>query len=113
MYAENCSHRSRTTAEPAAPYAGPAQAEAPTETNGFSIASLVLGLVSIVAGFTFLVPVGGLILGIVALQREPASRTMAIWGVVLNAVMLVGVVLGGLGVLALGAFALPFLPFAF
>lgn len=96
--------------------AGGAQQPAPAqplaaETNGFSIASLVLGLVSIVAGFTFLVPIGGLVLGIVGLQREPASRTMAIWGVVLNTVMLVGTVLVGFGMLAFGALTLPFLPF--
>ncbi|MGX5695150.1 DUF4190 domain-containing protein [Agromyces soli] len=102
-------------AAPAAgPHAGPSagpSAASPAETNGFSIASLVLGLVSIFAGFTFLLPIGGLVLGIVGLQREPASRTMAIWGIVLNSVMLAGVVLGGLGVFALGAAALPFLSF--
>lgn len=106
-----------TTIDPTvSPVAAPAPSSAPTavsETNGFSIASLVLGLVSIVAGFTFLLPLGGLVLGIVGLQREPASRTMAIWGIVLNSVMLAGAALFGLGALALGAFALPFLPFAF
>lgn len=102
-----------TTIDPTvSPVAAPA---APTvsETNGFSIASLVLGLVSIVAGFTFLLPLGGLVLGIVGLQREPASRTMAIWGIVLNSVMLAGAALFGLGALVFGALALPFLPFAF
>lgn len=87
------------------PYAAPA-----AETNGFSIASLVLGLVSIVASSTFFVPVVGLVLGILALKREPASRTMAIWGIVLNGVMLAGTVLFGL--LAV-VFGLAMLPFAF
>ena len=87
------------------PYAAPA-----AETNGFSIASLVLGIVSIVASSTFFVPVAGLVLGILALKREPASRTMAIWGIVLNAVMLAGTVLFGL--LAI-VFGLAMLPFAF
>ena len=80
------------------------------ETSGFSIASLVLGLVSIVAASTFFVPIAGLVLGIMALQREPASRTMAIWGIVLNSVMLAGTVLVGLG---FAVFGLAMLPFAF
>ncbi|MGW9632295.1 DUF4190 domain-containing protein [Agromyces sp. NPDC055520] len=87
------------------PYAAPA-----AETRGFSIASLVLGLVSIVSSFTFFVPVIGLVLGVMALKREPASRTMAVWGIVLNAVMLAGTVLVTLGALVFG---LAMLPFAF
>ncbi|PPL15364.1 hypothetical protein GY24_14445 [Microterricola pindariensis] len=79
-----------------------------------SISSLVLGITSIFAGWTFIVPVAGLILGILALQREPAARTMAIWGVVLNSVVLAGGLLVGLGALIFGLAALPFaiLPFA-
>jgi hypothetical protein len=80
------------------------------EQRGFSIASLVLGIASIVAGFTFFVPVVGLVLGVMALKREPASRAMAIWGIVLNAVMLAGAVLVTLGAFAFG---LAMLPFAF
>ena len=90
------------------PYATPAASVA--ESRGFSIASLVLGLVSIVASSTFFVPIAGLVLGIMALQREPASRTMAIWGIVLNSVMLAGTVLVGLG---FAVFGLAMLPFAF
>ncbi|WP_157002522.1 hypothetical protein [Agromyces laixinhei] len=80
------------------------------ESRGFSISSLVLGLVSIVASATFFVPVAGLVLGILALGREPASRTMAIWGIVLNAVMLAGTALVTLGAFVFG---LAMLPFAF
>lgn len=94
-------------AEPNPYAAGPATAE---ESRGFSISSLVLGLVSIVASYTFFVPIVGLVLGVMALKREPASRTMAIWGIVLNAVMLAGAVLVTLGALAFG---LAMLPFAF
>jgi hypothetical protein len=108
-----------TPTQPQAPFAEPHPAEpnlygAPTapavESRGFSIASLVLGLVSIVASYTFLVPIGGLVLGVMALKREPASRTMAIWGIVLNAVMLAGAALVTVGALAFG---LAMLPFAF
>ncbi|KQW08480.1 hypothetical protein ASC66_00655 [Leifsonia sp. Root4] len=78
-----------------------------------SISSLVLGVVSIVAGWTFFLPVAGLVFGILALKREPSSRTMAIWGVVLNGALLAGSVLIGLGALLFGIVMLPFafLPF--
>jgi hypothetical protein len=102
------------TSQPQAPFGDPnpyAPGAAPTaESRGFSIASLVLGLVSIVASSTFFVPVVGLVLGVMALQREPESRTMAIWGIVLNGVMLAGTVLVTIGALVFG---LAMLPFAF
>jgi len=78
------------------------------EPRAFGIASLVLGLVSIVAGFTFFVPIVGVVLGVLALKREPASRTMAIWGIVLNAVMLAGALLVAFGAITFGLFMLPF-----
>jgi len=87
--------------QPAAPVA---------ESRGFSIASLVLGIVSIVASYTFVVPAVGLVLGIMALKREPATRTMAIWGIVLNSVMLAGALVVGL---VAAVFGLVMLPFAF
>lgn len=100
-----------TQTEPQAPFAAPNPYAAPNaETRGFSISSLVLGLVSIVASYTFVVPAIGLVLGIMALKREPASRTMAIWGIVLNSVMLAGAVLFTVGALIFG---LAMLPFAF
>jgi hypothetical protein len=103
-----------TPTQPQAPFAEPnpyAATPAPAaETRGFSISSLVLGLVSIIASYTFFVPAAGLVLGIMALKREPASRTMAIWGIVLNAVMLAGAVLVAFGALVFG---LAMLPFAF
>jgi hypothetical protein len=98
-----------TAYAPVAPEHGVAQPGF-EESRGFSIASLVLGLASIVAGFTFFVPVVGLVLGVMALKREPASRTMAIWGIVLNAIMLAGAVLVTFGAIAFG---LAMLPFAF
>ncbi|TFD26935.1 hypothetical protein E3T49_14925 [Cryobacterium cryoconiti] len=73
-----------------------------------AVSSLVLGLVSILAGWTFLVPIAGLVAGILALGREPQARTLAIWGIVLNAVLLAGSLLLVLLALALGLLALPF-----
>lgn len=95
-----------------APYPAPATATVPTTapSSALSISSLVLGLVSIFAGWTFFAPVAGLVTGILALGREPHSRTMAIWGIVLNAVMLAGSLLVVVLALTLG---LAFLPFAF
>jgi hypothetical protein len=58
--------------------------------KGLSVTSMILGLVSIVAGFTFLVPLVGLILGIVGLRKEPAGRAMAITGLVLNGLFVIG-----------------------
>lgn len=80
----------------------------PTRSNPLAVSSLVLGLVSILAGWTFLVPVAGLVAGILALGREPQARTLAIWGIVLNAVLLAGSLLLVLLALALGLLALPF-----
>jgi hypothetical protein len=72
--------------------------------------SLVLGLASIAFGFTFVVPITGLVLGILSRRREPEGRTMALVGIISSAVMLVGTlialavglaVVGGAGVIAL------------
>jgi hypothetical protein len=92
----------------AAPTAATAQA---APSSPLSITSLVLGLASIFAGWTFLAPVAGLVTGIMALSREPQSRTMAIWGIAINAVMLAGSLVFGLVALVAGLAALPFLPF--
>ncbi|WP_233194207.1 MULTISPECIES: hypothetical protein [Cryobacterium] len=80
----------------------------PPRSSTLAVSSLVLGLVSIVAGWTFLVPIAGLVVGILALGREPQARTLAIWGIVLNAVLLAGSLLLVLLALALGLLALPF-----
>jgi len=80
----------------------------PARSSTLAVSSLVLGLVSIIAGWTFLVPIAGLVAGILALGREPQARTLAIWGIVLNAVLLAGSLLLVLLALALGLLALPF-----
>ena len=76
--------------------------------GALALSSLVLGLVSIVAGWTFLAPLAGLVVGILALRSEPQNRTMASWGIALNAVMLAGVILFGLAAVAFGLAVLPF-----
>jgi Na+/phosphate symporter len=52
--------------------------------KGASVTSLVLGLVSIVMGFTFFLPLIGLICAFVGLVREPAGRAYAVVGLLLN-----------------------------
>lgn len=82
---------------------------APVRT--LSITSLALGLASIVFGWTLIAPIAGLVVGIMALKREPLGTALAVWGIVLNAVMLVGfafvalLTLVGIGI---GFAAIPF-----
>ncbi|HEY8914148.1 hypothetical protein [Lacisediminihabitans sp.] len=76
-----------STAQPITPQ-GPAAAVSTTDTRLFGILSLVLGIASIVVGHTVLVPVAAIVLGIIGLRREPASRAFSVWGIVLGSVML-------------------------
>ncbi|MFF1635790.1 DUF4190 domain-containing protein [Leifsonia sp. NPDC058248] len=97
----------------AAPYPH-AYGSAPTAepSKALSITSLVLGFASIVFSWTFFAPIAGLVVGILALRSEPASRTMAIWGIVLNAVMLAGAVIVALIAVIGAGIGFAFLPFA-
>jgi len=56
--------------------------------TGLGTASLVLGICSLLAGWTFLAPIVGLCLGIASRSREPYARARAGWGVFLNLVAL-------------------------
>jgi hypothetical protein len=92
-------------------YGGQGYAPAPPTT--LSITSFVLGLVSIFFGFVFLVPLAGLVLGILALKKEPTARGFAIAGIWINAVMLGLVVLFVILIVVLvavfGAITLPYM----
>lgn len=95
------------TPEGAAGYqARPVQGQPP---QTLSILSLIAGISSLVFGLTFVVPVAAIILGFLARTREPASRTMANWGIVLGFVSLFGWLLLLIPLL----FAAPFFLFAF
>lgn len=81
-------------------------------TQGLSIASLVLGAASFVFGFSFIVPVAGLVLGIMALRREPTAKTLAVIGIVASALNLGWIVLAALGlalVIPFAGFLLPWM----
>jgi hypothetical protein len=56
--------------------------------TGLGTASLVLGICSLLAGWTFVAPVVGLCLGVASRSREPLARGRAGWGVFLNCVAL-------------------------
>ncbi|WP_144753631.1 hypothetical protein [Curtobacterium pusillum] len=56
--------------------------------TGLGTASLVLGICSLLAGWTFVAPVIGLCLGVASRSREPLSRGRAGWGIFLNLVAL-------------------------
>ena len=60
---------------------------APATTAGLSIASFVLGMLSIAFGFTFVVPAIGAVLGFLGLRREPTGRGFALAGIWINLVI--------------------------
>ncbi|MGG7465157.1 hypothetical protein [Plantibacter sp. YIM 135347] len=65
-------------------------------------ASLILGVCSLLAGWTFFIPMVGLILGISSRNNEPDARGRAVWGVALNLIAMAGWIL----VILLGVFVL-------
>lgn len=83
------------------PYAYPVQQYAPVayapyaapQPRGFSITAMILGLAGILFWFTFLVPVGAIVFGIVGLKKEPTGRGMAIAGIVLGGLCFVATLL--------------------
>ncbi len=77
-------------------------APAAAPPRGLSIASMVIGIASILFGWMLLAPVAGVVLGILGLRREPEGRPFAIAGIVLGGLALVGwllVVLAFIGVI--------------
>ncbi|MGN6272796.1 MAG: DUF4190 domain-containing protein [Protaetiibacter sp.] len=76
---------SATTTVPENPYAAPRpESGAPASaTNGFSIASLVLGIASIPTGWA-IAGILAIVFGFLARSREPQARTMSTWGIVLG-----------------------------
>lgn len=63
--------------------------------NTRAVVSLVLGVFSLVAGWTLLVPLVGLVLGVSSRHREPAAGTMAWWGIALNLLAMLGWLIAG------------------
>lgn len=100
-----------TTGNEHAPESTPAPAPAPApvrDSGAYSITSFVLGIASVTMGWTLIAPVIGLVLGIMGRRSEPAHRTLSLWGIILNSVMLALTALAlALGLIAIFA-VLPF-----
>ena len=71
--------------------------------TGKGTASLLLGICSLLAGWTLVAPVLGLILGFMSRGDEPFARGRAGWGILLNLLAMLGWILGGALLLAAGA----------
>ncbi|WP_072314434.1 DUF4190 domain-containing protein [Agrococcus sp. Marseille-P2731] len=75
-------------------YQAPTYAYIAQPARGLSITALVLGLCSVLfAWLLVVVPVLGVVFGLVALRREPAGRVMAMIGTVCSALGLLLVLL--------------------
>lgn len=78
------------------PYAQPGQYGQPMyygmqpQPKGLSIASMVLGIVSVLIGFIMVTQIAAIITGHLALKREPAGKGMSITGLVLGYLCLLG-----------------------
>lgn len=73
--------------------------------TAFAITSFVLGVASIVSGWFLVGPVVGLVLGVLALRRNAPERTLALWGVWMNAAMLALAVLAAAVIMVVFGFA--------
>lgn len=92
--------------EPVYTGGGHAPASADQSGTGLSIASMVVGILSVIGGFTLVVPpIVGVVLGHMGLKREPRGRGFAIAGLVTNYLSLAFLALGILLFLLLIVFA--------
>lgn len=85
--------------------------QSPTSSRGFAITSFVLGIASVVAGWTFVAPIIGFVLGLMALRRGTTERSLALWGTWINGIILALATLGfllGAALVSAGVLALPF-----
>lgn len=73
-----------------------------TETKTLSITSMVLGIASLLFGWTFLVPIAGVICGFMGMRREPAGKGFWMTGLVLNGLALIGWIIGLVVLMLLG-----------
>lgn len=62
--------------------------------TGKGTASLLLGILSLLAGWTLVAPVAGLILGVMSRGDEPFARGRAGWGIFLNLLAMLGWIIG-------------------
>ncbi|WP_284982834.1 DUF4190 domain-containing protein [Arthrobacter sp. efr-133-TYG-118] len=80
--------------QPTSPYGQPAYYGMPVEPKGLSIASMCCGIAVFVGlGFFVLPQIAAVILGHMALKKEPAGKGMAIAGLVMGYLGIVGVII--------------------
>jgi hypothetical protein len=97
-----------TTQSPISTATTPAAA-IPFTARPLSILSLIAGIVAIVFGQTFFVPLAAVVLGVLGYRQESTGRAFAVWGIVLGGLALFGwLIFAFVGL----AFAAPFLWFA-
>ena len=81
-------------------YAGQPLAPGQSAGTGLSIASLILGILSIVGGFSLLLPpIVGVVLGHMGRRREPNGQGMALAGLIMNYLALAFILLMVLAVI--------------
>ena len=71
--------------------------------TGKGTASLLLGICSLLAGWTLVAPALGLILGAMSRGDEPYARGRAGWGILLNLLAMLGWILAGMLLLTTSA----------
>ncbi|MEV7662809.1 DUF4190 domain-containing protein [Paenarthrobacter sp. NPDC089316] len=91
--------------QPQSPYGQPAYYAMPAQPKGLSIASMVCGIAIYVGfGFVILPQIAAVILGHLALKREPAGKGMAIAGLVMGYLgIALTIIVGIIFIAAIGA----------
>jgi hypothetical protein len=72
------------------PYADSYATPAYSDSKNLSVIAFILGLSSLLLGQTFLIPIAAIVLGVIGYRREPSGHALAVWGIVLGAVMSFG-----------------------
>ncbi|MFI2566123.1 DUF4190 domain-containing protein [Paenarthrobacter sp. NPDC018779] len=86
------------------PYGQPAYYAMPSQPKGLSIASMICGIATLVGfGFFILPQIAAVILGHLALNREPAGKGMAIAGLVMGYIGVALAIIWIIFIVALGA----------
>lgn len=71
----------------------PAYVESQDDSNGMGVASLVMGIISLVCCSSFIFSVLGIVFGIISLSRKKTNNGIAVAGVVLSAIsIIIGIV---------------------
>lgn len=100
------------TATPTTASTQGAPTQAASDSQVLGILALVSALSGILFGLVFPLSIVAIVLGILALSREPRARTMAIWGIVLGALpgalAVIGITLAAAFLIPVGAVAWAF-----